>query len=911
MRMRGRLRAAGWRVGVCLVAVGFVCVAGAQPVAWEVRRAQLGDQKEEWTELGYVPGWEVRIGPGEAPTIEITGDEETGDYRGFILAGRKWRAPDPVPPAVRVRLRYQTYCAADSPEFLRAGWAALALMTPERWEQFATDPARAEKFDVRAEDEGIVGVWTIHRTTEDVTEWRDWDSGNIARRLRGREGEELVLAIVWWAAHFNTEEWAKFADMQVRTMTADDLEREFLESLDVERAELREVRAALERDDAEGAKRALVAHMRTRKTPVGPPLSPDGSERGIAAADQIVDHVFRLVGCPPTKLGETIEWNEDPHDYDQWAIALNRHNHWVTLGRAYAATGDEKYAEEFVAQLNGWVDAMPVHIGRHWVQGPFFEAGKNPLTLDAGIRMAQTWWPAYYYFKDSPHFDVDSQVGMVRSFRDHAVYLMDRAHFHETSNWGAMEANGLLHIAVMLPEFREADEWLRTAQERLVEAQKAQVYPDGAQIELATGYHGVTLGNFLGALEVARRNDVELPEEFVRGLEMMFEYYVAITMPNGRTPALNDGSWGGVRGWMARGLELFPERSDFQYLATSGKEGRPPERTSWMLPYAGWCAMRAGWEPEDEYLHFEAGPYGAGHQHEDKLSIVVHAGRHTILTEGGNYAYDSSDWRRYVLSTRAHNTVMVDGLDQNRRRQRETFVVWEPEENRWVTNDDFDYAEGVYSSGYGPDGAVDVMHTRQVVFVKPDYWIVIDAMTPADEVEHKYEALFHFDAEDAAIDEATRSVTAQHEGSGLRIVPLRPEDVEVEIIKGQTEPAVQGWVPTGRHNELRPIPTAVFRWRAVGPSVMAYALVPRDGEEGWLVQTAQPIEAGGPSEIAAEIALATGGRDLFVRRGGDAGEASIGPLQTDAEVAVVRIGPEGAVGSVLQLGGSKAVLRAE
>ena len=33
-----------------------------------------------------------------------------------------------------------------------------------------------------------------------------------------------------------------------------------------------------------------------------------------------------------------------------------------------------------------------------------------------------------------------------------------------------------------------------------------------------------------------------------------------------------------------------------------------------------------------------------------------------------NYAYDTSEMRKYVLSTRAHNTIRIDGKDQNTRR---------------------------------------------------------------------------------------------------------------------------------------------------------------------------------------------------------------------------------------------------
>ena len=77
--------------------------------------------------------------------------------------------------------------------------------------------------------------------------------------------------------------------------------------------------------------------------------------------------------------------------------------------------------------------------------------------------------------------------------------------------------------------------------------------------------------------------------------------------------------------------------------------------------------MRSGWERDARYLLLDVGPFGYGHQHEDKLNLLLHAYGRLLLAEGGNYAYDSSEMRRYVLSTRAHNTIRVDGHDQNRR----------------------------------------------------------------------------------------------------------------------------------------------------------------------------------------------------------------------------------------------------
>jgi hypothetical protein len=851
----------------------------AEPSVWEVRRAHTSDQKAEWTSQGYLPGWTVNVGDGLWPTIEI-GDNGAGDFRGWALIGRRWSVPSEMPASLQVQLKFQTYCAHDAPRMPRAGQATLAFFEPEAWARLAIEAGQAERLNLQSESAGIVAVMPVHNSTEDVTEWREWESPELRRTLAAYAGRELVIALVWGCFHQGAAEWGKFSDIKIVCRTQDDIDRQVLEALDLSRPDMQSVKQALDRGDLNAAKSAIVEHLRTRTKPIGPTLPASADANILRAADEYCDHLFQLASCPPTKLDAQIRWNEDPHHYDQWAIALNRHQYWAVLGRAYAGSRNEKYAREFVAQLNSWVAAMPVFIEPRWVEGPFLDSRRAPLSLDAGIRMATAWWPAYGYFKNSPSFDAESQFRMLRSFRDHAQYLMDPRTFHPESNWGAMEVDGLMHLAVMLPEFRDAPRWLDTARQRLMQAQQAQVYPDGAQVELATGYHYVTLDNFLHVLEVTRRNGVELPPEFAARLEKMFEYFVAIAMPDGRTPSLNDGSWMAVDKPLARGAELFPGRSDFIWFASHGSKGNPPARTSWALPYAGWSVMRSGWGANDAYLLFETGPYGNGHQHEDQLNLIVHCGGRTVLTEGGNYSYDSSDWRRYVLSTRAHNTLMVDGLEQNRRTRRDTWVDWHPPERRWRSDSQFDFAEGQYTSGFGPKNEIAVTHTRQAVFVKPDYWIVVDRFAPSDDKTHSYEAIFHLDAAGASIDKDTQSVTVEYEGGGFRILPLGAQNMQVEIISGRKEPTVQGWLPTGRHNELRPVPTAVYRWTTAGPGSAAFALIPRKREQEWPV-TGSTFDAG--PGWNATLTRADGGRDtlqirpptgLLLERSGEADSAT-------------------------------------
>ena len=659
----------------------------------------------------------------------------------------------------------------------------------------------------------------------------------------------------------------------------------FFSGLDPAGEGLGAVRRAVERADWADARRAYAAYLRARDNvrwqfdwrdrpePNERPADYDTRE-----ADRIVAHELTSCGIPH-RFGADIDWSINPTElqYAEWTWQLSRHPFWVTLARAYWATGDEIYAKDFVYQMTDWVADNPVPVGSSGNT-----VGSRWRTIEAGIRMAGSWPNSFFYFLSSPSFTDDAVVVMVKSMVEHARHLME----HPTSgNWLAMEMNGLYHVGALFPEFRDASVWRSTAVATIEKELVTQVYPDGAQIELAPGYHGVSLNNFLGILELARLNDLPVPDDYRRDLERMFDCYVKIAMPNLRTPALNDSGWGSIGGWMRRGFEMFPERHDFQYLAANRQEGSAPDSTSYWMPYAGWYVMRSDWSDDALYMHFDAGPFGYGHQHEDKLSIIVHAFGRLLLTEGGTYAYDSSPCRRYVLSTRAHNTVMVDGLEQSRRgRDRWSYVSKEPLPSRWLSSATFDFAEGWYDETYGEEKLKPAQHYRCVLFVKPEYWIVVDRFYPADAAAHRYDAVFHFDGGEARVEAATLAAVGADPGvPNLAIVPLDREGLTVEIVKGQEEPTVQGWVPDARYS-CRPVATPIFTRVGRGRIVVPWLLAPMPaGDAGpGVVETAcEPAGSG----RAYRVRFEDGREDVLLV--GD-GRMEFEGVELDAEFALVR-----------------------
>ena len=812
--------------------------------AWEVRYAQHGDQTAEWTRVGRVPAWQLDWVDRERPEVTWQ-DAEDGRFRGWMFFAKPVQLPDPLPRRVALTCEYRTHCDIDGAPGKRSGVLYVFALTPSAWQALAAAPEDATVLRP-AEVPGLVAWGTMRRHGDDVPDWSGAPAVELGQAWRSLgPGAVLWIGVAWGAYHFSPE-WGGVRNIEITMETDADMWQRFWAALDVERPELSAVRRAVERGDQAEAEAGLAAYLRQRETPVSANPVRAGSERVTAAADLIMGRTYRLVGCPPYTFPGEIVWNADPSNYDQWAIALNRHSHWLTLASAYLRTGDEGYAQEWRKQVNSWIDAMPVHIGRSYIQGPYNEAGRSALSLDAGIRMGQTWFPSFEVFRRSSSVDDATLVRFVRSCWEHALYLMREENFRRGSNWGAMECNGLYHIATLLPEFRDAPAWQSTAVQRLMGELDYQVYPDGAQVELTPGYHGVSLRNFLMVLKLARANGAALPPEFVASLERMFDYYLRIAMPDLRTPALNDSGRGGIQGWFRDGVELFPDRADFVWVQSSRGAGSPPGYLSTAMPYAGWVVMRTGWTPEDSYMLFDAGPFGTGHQHEDKLSLILYAHGRELLADPGNYAYDTSAWRRYVLSTRAHSTVRVDGEDQACRRDRSEYRAAEPDTHGFVTQEHFDYARDTHTAGYGSPPSRAVVHRRRILFVKPHYWLVVDDLASRDEEEHTAAVQFVVNASGGALAAESLLFTSAAEGEQggrLAILPLCGGELTGRIAEGEEEPEVRGFIPEG-YDRLRPVPAVIYSTRFRGRCTVVSVLLPFAGREPPLAWTSVRSEGG-------------------------------------------------------------------
>ncbi len=522
----------------------------------------------------------------------------------------------------------------------------------------------------------------------------------------------------------------------------------YTEELDYTIPEMARVRELYLAGDTGAAEHAFAEYF---KSALDPEHYFDGDVKGGEAADPAViekaDKICRgiVTSCKYTyDFGGDIDWsvNGAPDGYREWIWQFNRHGVFKDVARAYRASGDEKYAEWFERNMTGWIENTECP---QWPVPNRYHDNPNWRTISAGIRQMGNWPYSIHAFLKSPSISDRTWVLIAMSIWEHGQLLMNSP---SSLNWLDIEMSGLNILASIYRFYRLSEKWRSFAVNMMASELRTQVYEDGFQCELTTGYQGVVTSTNIGVYNAAKRYGFDIPADFKANIRKLYTMYPKLMRPDGRTPCTNDGGEVLVSDRMAEALKYYPDDPEF----TAVLEGRPGDvyPLDVVMPWSGMITMRTGWGKDDVWAFFESAPFGAGHQHDDKLNINVSAYGKNILNVIGNYAYDGSNMRRLVLSSRGHNTGIVDGRGQN---ARPTHTVWSPEKVNIKSDLEVNIGEntvvayGKYDRGYGVD-LIQVTHERKVVFFRDGidgsrpFFVLLDTFTPKDDEKHTYELSF-------------------------------------------------------------------------------------------------------------------------------------------------------------------------
>jgi hypothetical protein len=220
-----------------------------------------------------------------------------------------------------------------------------------------------------------------------------------------------------------------------------------------------------------------------------------------------------------------------------------------------------------------------------------------------------------------------------------------------------------------------------------------------------------------------------------------------------------------------------------------------------------------------------------GHGHADALSVVLSTAGQELLIDPGTGVYNCSpEWRGYFRSSRAHNTVVIDGMEQSTADGTFSWRYTARTRLRGqLTHREFDFVEGEHD-GYSrlPEG---VIHRRAVLHCRPRCWLVVDRFF--GEGTHRFDLLYHLAPAaqvslcSCAGEKTEMNVLARTPSAALRLFVCATTVPRPQLISGQ-KTAIQGW-SSRRYGRREPAPTLQFSLDSAVPAMVLSILMPQPG----------------------------------------------------------------------------------
>jgi hypothetical protein len=429
------------------------------------------------------------------------------------------------------------------------------------------------------------------------------------------------------------------------------------------------------------------------------------------------------------------------------AWALGRGEQWVAMacGAVLDPGGGDGFAAALSASVRDFAASNPVGRGVHWTSA--MEAAIRAWNLAVAL-----WILSIRRERLDPGLAIDAASLIVTTGRFVLAHLEDDTAIpnnHLVTDW-----LGLLACSEALPEWPEARRWRVLALSGLRSAIEEQVHDDGTSFEGSVPYQRFSLELFAAGLVLAHAGGHGLGAGYARRLRALFGTTRALLAASGDLPQLGDNDSGHVLALAARGATeggyllplgaaLFRDRSLLGHRGAADAAEAAwllgPRAVSWLararpgpaprsasFPQGGFHVLRRG--PFEAFL--SCGPSGqrglGGHSHNDKLALELRVAGALAVSDPGMPVYGRDPGLRNAFrATRAHATVVVDGLEQAPLPQDRIFALPDAAGARLLAFAPGGAAEHLAGEHRGFLAQAGIVHRREV-------WVAAHGMVVLD-----------------------------------------------------------------------------------------------------------------------------------------------------------------------------------
>ena len=387
------------------------------------------------------------------------------------------------------------------------------------------------------------------------------------------------------------------------------------------------------------------------------------------------------------------------------------------------------------------------------------------------------WLQIHNMFLDQEAYSDKDQLTTIATLLQHGAHLYKNNPEFTSGNHQTRGMSALAMISILFRDFKDTNSWNQRAMSLLEQHMAKEINDDGFQFERTVHYHLSDIDNYFYVYQLAKISNLEVSPFWEERLKSLFITLIKIAYPDKSAPVLSDDTdnpWGeknDISGAMTLGYLLF-ELPEVAYFANNQVERKmfwyvtneqlqlldnikveEPTLKSSELPITGYYIMREGWKKDDKMMIITAGldKDKPDHQHGDMLGIQAMANGKVILP---NYQvrYSLEDYG-FFKNSMVKNVALVDDELQGKQYTSNQggsgfgkfLELPQPKTIAWSTNSNLDLFVGSHD-GFTQSG---VNYSRQVIYLKDDFWIIKDNFS-SDKI-HEYKQIWqgHYSLEDA------------------------------------------------------------------------------------------------------------------------------------------------------------------
>lgn len=423
-----------------------------------------------------------------------------------------------------------------------------------------------------------------------------------------------------------------------------------------------------------------------------------------------------------------INWTFSLTGETQFDIQKHRHQWVLPQAKVYWGTKNEIYVRSYMEVYSSWLAAHPCPGA---ATGNYAIASSDPLydmwtDLQASSRVMDQIDVLDYYI-GSESLTPEFLTHFLAAYADAVECIRANPYAEQLSNHRLYEIQAVFTAAVMMPEFKNASQWLSEASADLGVQVKTQFAEDGVLVEMDPGYHIPMVSIFYDTHRVASANDRldVFPSDYRSYLEKAVRFVRDLAYPDYSLEDFNDvrsSSWNKstLTKNFVKYAEMFPDDQTLQYWATGFSSGTAPQELLSTYTATGWYMLRNGWTKNSTMLilknnyNEKAGGGVWWHCQPDNGTVsLYHDGRH-FLPDAGAYTYTNGETRNSFRATAMHNTLTRNLETIADSRMRGKYVTSSVSDDCLMVR--------VENQSYG-----NIRHERVVFMVDGKYYVIVDS----------------------------------------------------------------------------------------------------------------------------------------------------------------------------------------